>query len=186
MCIQCEKAHSSRGIGRRAVLKGAAGAALLAVMSSARASEARALSFYHTHTGERLRVTYAQGSAHIPEALQEINRFLRDFRTGDTHPIDPRLLDALYLLDQRTTAGGGTFEIISAFRSPRTNEMLRNRGSAVAERSLHMEGRALDVRLTGVRTARLREEALSLEVGGVGFYRSSDFVHVDTGRVRFW
>jgi uncharacterized protein YcbK (DUF882 family) len=133
-----------------------------------------------------LRVTYVENGVPVPEALAEISRFLRDFRTGDVHPIDPDLLDALYAL--RTRAGDrGTYEIISAYRSPRTNEMLRNSGGGgVAKRSLHMEGKAIDVRLTGVRTSRLREEALALHVGGVGYYPDSDFVHVDTGRVRQW
>lgn len=131
-------------------------------------------------------MTYAENGAHIPEALKEISHFLRDFRTGDMHPVDPGLLDVLHGLHERA-GGRGTFEIISAYRSPRTNEMLRKTGGGgVARRSLHMEGKAIDVRLTSVRTRRLREEALAMGAGGVGFYPDSDFVHVDTGRVRQW
>ena len=131
-------------------------------------------------------MTYAENGAHIPEALDEISHFLRDFRTGDVHPVDPGLLDVLHHLRERA-GGRGTFEIISAYRSPRTNEMLRRTGGGgVAKRSLHMEGKAIDVRLTSVRTKRLREEALAMSAGGVGFYPDSDFVHVDTGRVRQW
>lgn len=153
--------------------------------AASRASEPRALAFYHTHTGERLRVTYAANGAHIPAALDEINHFLRDFRTGDVHPIDPLLLDVLHAL-RRRAGGSGTYEIISAYRSPRTNEMLRQASDGVAQRSLHMDGKAMDVRLTGVRIARLRDEAAALEAGGVGFYPDSQFIHVDTGRVRKW
>lgn len=189
MCNHCHDLSNPRVIGRRALLAGAAAAAGLALAHRAAASvapEPRSLAFYHTHTRERLRLTYAENGAHIPEALEEISHFLRDFRTGDVHPIDPDLLDSLYSL--RARAGSrGAYEIISGYRSPRTNEMLRTaRGGGVAKRSLHMEGKAIDVRLTGVRTARLRQEALSMQSGGVGFYPDSDFVHVDTGRVRQW
>jgi len=152
---------------------------------ASRASGPRALAFYHTHTGERLRVTYAADGRYLPEALAEINRFLRDFRTGDVHPIDPQLLDILYEL-RRRAGGRGTYEIISAYRSPQTNEMLRARSDGVATRSLHMEGRAMDVRLVGAPLDRLRDEALALEAGGVGYYPESEFIHVDTGRVRRW
>lgn len=148
-------------------------------------SQPRALSFYHTHTAERLRIVYAERDKVLPEALEEISHFLRDFRNGATHPIDPTLLDALYELQQRTGANG-PYEIISAYRSPQTNEMLRSKSSGVAQRSLHMEGRAMDVRLRGVPTDKLRRAALDLKVGGVGYYPDSDFVHVDTGRVRTW
>lgn len=170
---------------RRQLLTGAAASAALSFAPAARSTEPRTLAFYHTHTGERLRLTYAENGAHIPAALREIDRFLRDFRTGDVHVIDPRLLDVLYQL--RGRAGGrGTFEIISGYRSPGTNEMLRSKSSGVATHSLHMEGKAVDVRLSGVPTSHLREAALALHAGGVGYYPASDFVHVDTGRVRQW
>ncbi|HLE65999.1 MAG TPA: DUF882 domain-containing protein, partial [Burkholderiales bacterium] len=108
----------------------------------------------------------------------------RDFRTGETHPIDPRLLDTLNVLC--ALCGGGVFEVISGYRSPKTNAMLRGAGGGVAEHSLHVEGRAIDLRLTGFRTARLRDAAIALGRGGVGYYPKSDFVHLDTGRVRNW
>jgi uncharacterized protein YcbK (DUF882 family) len=191
MCNQCDdlsESHVSVShlLKRRTLLTGAAAAIALHVAPIARATESRVLALYHTHTRERLRVTYAANGALIPEALDEISQFLRDFRTGDMHPIDPGLLDTLHHL--RLRAGGkGTYEIISAYRSPVTNEMLRTTGGGgVAKRSLHMEGKAIDVRLTGVRTSRLRQEALALHAGGVGYYADSDFVHVDTGRVRQW
>lgn len=186
MCHLCEKLDDQPTFGRRGFVAGAiAAAAVITVPRPAYARQVRTLSFYHTHTGERLRLTYAEKGEHIPEALDEITHFLRDFRTGDHHPIDPSLLDVLHQL--RVQAGDrGTYEIISAFRSPRTNEMLRNNSNGVAQRSLHMEGRAIDVRLRGVPTAKLRDMALNLKAGGVGYYARSDFIHVDTGRVRFW
>jgi uncharacterized protein YcbK (DUF882 family) len=185
MCVQCENPEVQPSISRRRFVASAAAIMTTMAIPTAWARQPRSLSFYHTHTGERLQITYAESGRYVSTALKEISHFLRDFRTGDEHPIAPDLLDTLYALRERT-GGGGTYEIISAFRSPRTNEMLRGASTGVAERSLHMEGRAIDVRLRGVRTARLREEALAMQVGGVGYYPGSDFVHVDNGRVRFW
>jgi uncharacterized protein YcbK (DUF882 family) len=143
------------------------------------------LSFYHTHTGKSLTVVYREADGYVAEALSEIANFLKDFRSGELHPIDPELLDVLYELKTRTGAKR-PFEVISAYRSPATNTMLRNNSSGVAEGSLHLHGRAIDVRLPGVELRRLRDVALELERGGVGFYPGSDFIHVDTGRVRRW
>lgn len=184
----CEKTLSDHGRRRRhVVFAGAAAGALMLAPGAALASRSpvRALSFYHTHTGEKLRVTYAEGGRHIPDALDEVNRFLRDFRSGEAHPMDPKLLDILHHV-QQATGGRGPFEIISAYRSPQTNDMLRSSSGGVAQRSLHMVGRAVDVRLRGVNTRQLRQAALELKAGGVGYYSDSDFIHVDTGRVRYW
>jgi uncharacterized protein YcbK (DUF882 family) len=151
------------------------------------ASVDKRLSFYHTHTGERLDVVYSRNGEYIPAALDSINRFLSDFRTGDVTKIDPELLDIIY--DVREELGSdGTYQVISAFRSPRTNEMLRGRSasSGVAKNSQHTHGRAIDVRLEGVPTTKLRQQALAMKRGGVGYYADSDFVHMDTGRVRSW
>lgn len=151
------------------------------------ATEKRQLSFYHTHTGKRLRVVYWQDGEYVDPALDRINRFLSDFRTGDIVDIDPELLDLIY--DVRESLGGrGTYQVVSAYRSPKTNEMLRSRSasSGVAKKSQHLLGRAIDVRLEGVPTAVLRDAAIALERGGVGYYEASDFVHMDTGRVRRW
>jgi uncharacterized protein YcbK (DUF882 family) len=143
------------------------------------------LDFYHTHTGESLSIVYYDGKNYKPAALERINKFLGDFRNGALHPIDPATLDILFKL--RAAFGGkGMFEIISGYRSPETNAMLRKIGRKVARGSLHMKGKAIDVRLRGVDTARLRDAALKLKLGGVGYYRASDFVHVDSGRVRTW
>jgi uncharacterized protein YcbK (DUF882 family) len=186
MCELCDKKLSPEGRARRRVIIGGATAgAMLLASPVALAEQPRILSFYHTHTGERLKITYAERGSHIPQALEEISRFLRDFRSGEAHPIDPLLLDKLHQL-QQLTGGRGAYEIISAYRSPQTNEMLRSNSNGVAQRSLHMEGRAMDVRLQGVETRRLRQAALGLQAGGVGYYPDSDFVHVDTGRVRTW
>ena len=145
----------------------------------------RDLSFYHTHTGKNLSIVYHDGTSYLNPALQEIDQFLSDFRSGEVHPIDTRLLDALYLL-QKKTGSENSFEIISAYRSPKTNAKLRNKSNGVAKRSLHMQGKAVDIRLRGFNTRQLRDKAIAMKIGGVGYYRRSDFIHLDTGRVRYW
>ena len=162
-------------------------AALAALPLAARAlpAEPRVLTFSHLHTGERLEVEYFSRGDYLPDALGAVNQLLRDFRTGDVGVMDPALLDLLHGLRSRT----GTqrpFQVISGYRSPATNRMLHERSNGVATKSLHMNGQAIDVRLADVPLARLRDAALSLGRGGVGFYPGSDFVHVDTGRVRAW
>lgn len=166
---------------------GAPAAALSCLPRVARASAAapRALRFDHLHTGERLNVEYFDAGAYVPDALAAVDHLLRDFRTEDVGHIDPTLLDLLY----RLTLSTGTakpFEIISGYRSPATNAMLHARSSGVATRSLHMTGQAIDIRLADVSLTALRSASLSLQAGGVGFYPKSNFVHVDTGRVRAW
>lgn len=145
----------------------------------------RELSFYHTHTGNKLSIIYHNGDSHIISALHKINQFLGDFRTGEIHDIDIRLLDALYLLQQKTGVENN-FEVISGYRSPKTNAKLHSKSNGVAKRSLHMQGKAIDIRLNGVNTKVLRDTAIAMKVGGVGYYRRSDFIHLDTGRVRYW
>lgn len=149
------------------------------------ASDARQLSFFHTHTQLSLDVVYYENGEYVEASLQKINRFLKDFRTGDVAEMNPALLDILY--DVRAQLGSDeTFEVISAYRSPKTNEMLREQTSGVAKDSQHLLGNAIDVRLRGVRTEKLRDVALGMQRGGVGYYEKSDFVHMDTGRVRSW
>lgn len=152
---------------------------------SAAAAQPRALTFVHTHTGERLAVEYFSGGSYLDDALVEVNHFLRDFRTGDIHAIDPSLLDLLHRIS-RTTDTARPFQVISGYRSPATNEMLRHRSEGVAAGSLHMQGQAIDIRLADVPLKKLRSAALDVHRGGVGYYPASDFVHVDTGRVRTW
>lgn len=145
----------------------------------------RELRFAHTHTGERLTVEYFKGGTYLQDALATINHFLRDFRTSEVHPIDPDLLDLLDGLAD-LTGSRQPFQVISGFRSPATNEMLRHRREGVAAGSLHMKGQAIDIRLADVPLTKLRKAALAVGRGGVGYYPASDFVHVDTGRVRAW
>jgi uncharacterized protein YcbK (DUF882 family) len=173
---------------RRHLLKSMLGtslAALLMPVKHALGMEEKRLSFYHTHTGEKLDVTFARGGEFIPSALKQVNEFLADFRTGDVTEIDPELLNLIY--DIRESLGSkGRYEVISAYRSPKTNEMLRSRSSGVAKNSQHLVGKAIDVRLEGVKLPELRDAALAQKRGGVGYYAQSNFVHIDTGRVRRW
>jgi uncharacterized protein YcbK (DUF882 family) len=173
-------------LSRRHLLRGGIGATAALMAGPALAlTESRKLAFVNTHTGENLAVAYFQAGSYDPAALERVAHVLRDHRTGDVHPIDPGLLDQLHDL-QVLADRDDAFQVISGYRSPQTNGMLRSRSSGVATRSLHMDGRAIDIRLTGFPTKKLRDLALSLKRGGVGYYAASDFVHVDTGRVRYW
>jgi len=165
----------------------ACGAAALAAPRRALAgvNDERRLSFLHTHTGQSLDVTFGADGRYLPEGLGQVNEFLKDHRTGQAHTIDPRLLDLLHDL-RLLTGTRAPFAVISGYRSPETNAVLHARSSGVAGGSLHMRGQAIDIRLADTRTSVLRDAALSLGRGGVGYYRSSDFVHVDTGHVRTW
>lgn len=153
--------------------------------SFASTSAPRTLAFRHTHTGEQLSIAYAAGDEYFQAALARVSWLLRDFRNGEARPIDVLLLDQLHAL-VAVTGSRTPFEVISGYRSPATNEALRRRGGGVALHSLHLEGRAIDIRLADVSLADLRDAAISLRAGGVGFYPQSEFVHVDTGRVRRW
>ena len=146
------------------------------------------LRFYHTHTGERLNVVYRRGDNYIPEALEELDHYLRDHRTGDVRHFDPRLFDLRYDLTGSLGDSGGEIDVICGYRTPWSNQFLRTRNphTGVAQHSLHMQAEAIDIRLRGIPTSELRDAALRLHRGGVGYYRSSDFVHVDVGRVRQW
>jgi uncharacterized protein YcbK (DUF882 family) len=149
------------------------------------AAPARELRLLHTHTGERACVTYFEAGRYLEDGLAELDLLLRDFRTGDVTRIDPVLFDILHGV-QRLAGSNGTFQVISGYRSPATNEALRRAGRGVARKSQHTLGKAIDVRLTGLDTAKLRDAGIALGRGGVGYYASSDFVHFDTGRVRRW
>jgi uncharacterized protein YcbK (DUF882 family) len=193
-----ERTPLSSRLNRRAFLGlGATAAAALVIPSPAvaalepatrRKPAERALGFFNTHTGERLTTTYCCEGVYQPEALQKINFILRDFRANEIKPIDPALLDLLHEL-RGTLGSDSPYHVISGYRSAQTNAMLRSRGGAgsgVASGSMHLLGKAIDIRVPGVKLADLREAARSLRLGGVGFYPSSNFVHVDTGRVRYW
>jgi uncharacterized protein YcbK (DUF882 family) len=144
------------------------------------------LRLYHTHTNEHIDVVYRQGDRYVPNGIAELDRFLRDHRTGTVHHYDPRLFD---LLSELTAAVGrpeAEINVICGYRTPWSNAFLRSRSSAVASHSLHMQAMAIDIRVPGVSTEKLREAALELHRGGVGYYRRQGFVHVDVGRIRRW
>jgi len=176
---------------RRRILKLGAGMvatgglALLGASPAQSATPERALSFYHLHTGEKLNVTYWADGSHIPDALAEIKQILRDFRTGELWPIDVRLVDLLHRMRQ-SIGTEEPYHVISGYRSPATNTKLANKSGNVARRSLHLAGKAIDVRLPKQPLRELHKAAVAQKSGGVGFYPNSNFVHLDVGRIRYW
>jgi len=145
----------------------------------------RIVAVRNLHTGERLEACYWENGRLVPDACAALEKVLRDHRTGEVHKIDAGLYDILTAMAAKLEKRP-SFEIISGYRSPRTNAALNAASSGVATRSLHMDGKALDVRLPGAQLAHLQKAALGLKRGGVGYYPRSNFVHVDTGRVRQW
>jgi len=152
---------------------------------SGNTGEERVLNFFHTHTGETLQVVYFRQNDYDAQALADLRVFLADWRDGQQHDINPELMDILWQL-QLVNGTSDTWEVISAYRSPETNAMLRKRSSGVARNSQHLLGNAIDVRNQGIELEVLHDSARTLKLGGVGYYASSKFVHVDTGRVRYW
>jgi len=144
------------------------------------------LRFYHIHTGERLDVVYRRGESYDSDAEAQINQYLRDYRTGDVRDYDPSLFDLLHDLMVSLGRPDGEINVVCGYRTPLTNEFLRTHGHGVARHSLHMQAMAIDIRIPGVPTVKIRDAALALRRGGVGYYAASDFVHVDVGRVRRW
>jgi uncharacterized protein YcbK (DUF882 family) len=150
--------------------------------------DARRVRFHNLHTDEKLDAVYFERGAYVPDALSAVNHVLRDFRTGDVHPMDPGLLDVLTALSARLETASPV-HVISGYRSPRTNSFLRAEGGAetgVARKSLHLQGQAIDLRFADVGLNHLHNAALDLRRGGVGYYPLSNFVHVDVGPVRQW
>ncbi len=175
-------------LGRRqfcASLVGACGLLIAPNSWSMAQPEAKTLNLFSLHTGERLTGVFWQQGDYHHSGLQQISHLMRDHRTDDQIGMDYRLLELLFRLDQNL-GGDNEFHIISAYRSPKTNAMLNQRSSGVAKKSLHMRGMAVDIRVPGIALERLRESALALRAGGVGFYRKSEFVHLDIGAVRQW
>ena len=180
-------------IDRRGVLKaGVMGAAAMAIpMIGAGEAHARTgngswrVSFKQAHTGETFSGTYRVGNRYLPEAFERLNYVLRDFRTGEVFPMDPRVVDILSMIQSRSKSSE-PFQILSAYRSPKTNTNLRNASNGVAKNSFHMYGQALDIRNPNVSTKRVRNIAQGLKAGGVGYYPRSSFIHIDTGTVRSW
>lgn len=176
-------------LGRRRFLLGLGGlgaAALLPLPAQAsRSAPERRLSLHNLHTGEKVSAPFWEQGRYLDDGLASFNRVMRDFRSNEVHAIDPLLFDQLFLLQHRL-GRQGEIQIISGYRSPATNAKLRAAGKGVAKKSYHMQGKAIDLRLPGVPLAELRRAARQLGVGGVGYYPSSNFVHLDTGPARSW
>ena len=190
------KATDNQAIDRRAILRaGALGGLLLSSFAAAPAQAtsfvmprdgAFRVAFRNQHTGESFSGAYRIGDRYLPDAFSKINSVLRDFRTNEVFPIDPRIIDIIYAVHTKTGANK-PFEVLSGYRSPRTNAMLRRTGGGgVAKNSLHMTGQAIDLRLPGYKTSYIRDIGKQVRAGGVGYYPGSNFVHLDTGKVRFW
>lgn len=154
-------------------------------MASTRKPE-RVLSFYNLHTGEKMKSTYWVNGHYIPSELAKLNHLLRDHREDTQTRMDVHLFDALYKLQQKLGVLKREIHVISAYRSPKTNAMLHEASSGVAKKSMHVEGKAIDIRMPGVDLRHVYNGAKSLKAGGVGYYAQNDFVHVDTGKVRYW
>lgn len=143
------------------------------------------VAFQHSHTGESFSGVYRVGDKYLPEAFERLSYVMRDFRTGESFPMDPHLLDIVSTIQKKTNTSK-TLHVLSGYRSPTTNAMLRKASTGVAKNSMHMYGQAADIRMPGYSTATLRSIAKSLRAGGVGYYPRSNFVHVDTGDIRSW
>ena len=179
-------------LGRRRMLGFGLGIAAIGIASPLRGALAalpnsgtRALGFVNTHTNEKILATYWKDGVYDRGALKDINFVLRDHRTGEIADMDTQLLDLLVELHRRT-GSRKAYQIISAYRSPKTNAMLSSNSGGVAKKSLHMQAKAVDIRLYDVGLKDLRDTAIAMQAGGVGYYGKSDFIHVDTGRVRRW
>jgi uncharacterized protein YcbK (DUF882 family) len=176
---------------RRRRFLAAGSATLLCAMSQpalgviAGTQSSKALRFNNLHTGEKLEIDYWANGEYVAGALSQIDYLLRDFRNGEIHAIDPKLLDLLHMINARLDTNA-PFEVISGYRSPATNAMLHEASAGVAAKSLHMQGMAIDIRIPDRSLADLHATAMSLRAGGVGYYPQPDFVHVDVGRVRYW
>lgn len=179
-------------IMRRKILKmgitGAAGliASFAGILpASARETIGYTVSIKNSHTGEVFEGVYRVGGYYVPRAFRQINHVMRDHRTGDLHPIDPRLIDILSKMQKRCRCSE-PITVLSGYRSPKTNNMLRSTTLNVARNSFHMRGQAVDIRVPGTAASQVQQVALSLQAGGVGYYPRRSFVHVDTGGIRNW
>jgi uncharacterized protein YcbK (DUF882 family) len=141
--------------------------------------------FRHAHTGESFNGVYRVGNKYLPEAFERLNYVLRDFRTGEVFPMDPRVIDLIAIVQKRA-GQREPLEVFSGYRSPKTNGRLRIESSGVAKNSFHMYGQAIDFHIKGYGTRNLQRIALDMRAGGVGYYPKSDFVHMDTGKIRSW
>lgn len=180
-------AHSAPDRRRFLLFTAGAAACLVPGLASAKLTEgpARELSFYNLHTGETLTAAYWDGGRYQEDALAEINHILRDHRTGEVYSMERKLLDLLNDL-RLALDTDAPFEVISGYRSPKTNATLASASNGVAKRSLHMRGMAIDIRMPGIELSTLRDTAIAMKRGGVGYYAKSGFIHVDVGRFRTW
>ncbi len=159
---------------------------MAAVFSNGKVTRgARRISFRNQHTGETFSGVYRVGDKYLPDAFERINVVLRDFRSNEVFPIDPRVIDIIYTVHEMTS-NAEPYEVLSGYRCPKTNAMLREASGGVAKNSLHMTGQAIDLRMPGYSTTRIRDLAKKLRAGGVGYYAKSDFVHMDCGDIRHW
>lgn len=184
---EMRKHQSRREFLRFGLLVAVAGLAPFPVQAAMReiAARERSLALYNTHTGESLNTVYWAEGAYIPQALSEINYVLRDHRNNEIKSISPELLDLVREINSMV-GGNQPVQIISGYRSPTTNKKLAALSNGVAKHSMHLDGKAIDIRVPGRQLVHVRSAALKLQGGGVGFYPKSDFVHVDVGRVRQW
>jgi uncharacterized protein YcbK (DUF882 family) len=184
-----KQASDIRTPSRRRFLQVGLGATAGLVMPNAFANllkqPERKLSLLNLHTGESINATYWAEGQYQSGELHAISKILRDFRTGDVHKMDNDLIDLLNIMHHKIGTNK-PFHVISGYRSPKTNAALSKNSTGVAKKSLHMQGKAIDIRVPGQKLSDLRKVALNLHAGGVGFYPESDFIHVDTGRVRHW
>jgi len=193
MLILNNKKNEEEQFPRRQVLKSGLIVATAAMLWWPNTSEAksralkdgREVRMKNMHTGEKFKGEYWYKGTYIPDAFQEIKSVMKDHRAGISFPIDPRLMDILFVLQQRLD-NEKSFEVFSGYRSPQTNKKLRRMTFGVAKKSLHMTGQAIDLRLPGSRLRDVRKQAAALRAGGVGYYPKSNFLHIDTGRVRQW
>jgi len=154
--------------------------------ASATIGAERSVQLFNTHTNERIDIVYKRGDEYVSSALAKLDYFLRDHKTNEVRHFDPRLYDILADLTASVGHPGGEIDIVCGYRTPETNAALRAHTNGVAIHSLHIQAKAIDLRMPGVNTLKLRRAALALARGGVGYYPHSDFIHVDTGRVTQW
>jgi len=166
------------------VIASALGMPALARAATAAPGE-RTLRLYNTHTGESIKSVFWAEGAFVPESLSEINKLLRDHRNNTIAPIDPALLVLLEKVSAQF-GGGQMLHVISGYRSPESNKKLAAASGGVAKHSMHLEGKAIDIRMPGRDLASLHKAAMNAKGGGVGYYPDSQFVHMDTGRPRYW
>jgi uncharacterized protein YcbK (DUF882 family) len=192
LCDELQSFVPLNRIDRRRVLGLGLAGALAAIVPLGWSKPAEAASnktwrvvFRHTHTGESFNGVYRVGNKYLPDAFERMNYVLRDFRTGEVFPMDPRVIDLLAIV-QRKTGRKQPMDVLSGYRSPRTNNRLHHKTSGVARNSLHMYGQALDISMKDYSSRNIQKIALDLNAGGVGYYPKSDFVHIDTGAVRSW